>query len=75
MVLANTVLGLELCSSYRITQETPHDEILWETVVDRNDIDHHLLQYNRDFFVRHRVITMRTRRYSQRLNIFKSFFS
>jgi hypothetical protein len=50
MVPANTALDSELRSSYRITQETSNDEILWETVVDRNDIDHHLLQYNRDSF-------------------------
>ena len=37
-------------SSYRITQDTPIDEISWETVVDRTAIDRHLLQYNRDSF-------------------------
>jgi hypothetical protein len=50
MVPKNTDLDSEFYSSYRLTQETPIEEVLWETVVDRHEIDRHLLQYNRDSF-------------------------
>ena len=50
LVPHRTDLDSAASSSYRITQDTPPDEILWETVVDQDSIDRHLLQYNRDSF-------------------------
>lgn len=50
MVPSNTSMTSSIESAYRITQDTSSDDILWETVVTREDIDRHLLQYNRDSF-------------------------
>ena len=50
LVPHSTDLDFSESSSYRITQETSPDDISWETVVDRNAIDRHLLQYNRESF-------------------------
>ena len=49
-VPSTTDLDSTSLSSYRITQDTPLEDILWETVIDRTEIDRHLLQYNRDSF-------------------------
>ena len=35
---------------YHLLQETPDDQLLWETVVEREQIERHLLDYNRDSF-------------------------
>ena len=35
---------------YHLLQDTPADQLLWETVVDRDQIERHLLDYNRDSF-------------------------
>ena len=43
-------LDSDLRSSYRITQEPHVNDIQWETIIDREQIDRHLLQYNRDSF-------------------------
>ncbi len=50
LVPTNTSLDSDTESSYHITQNTPTEDILWETIVDREQIDHHLLKYNRDSF-------------------------
>lgn len=50
LVPSNTSLDSDHLSSYRITQDTPNEDILWTTVVTREQIDRHLLQYNRDSF-------------------------
>jgi hypothetical protein len=50
LVLSNTSLDSEHLSSYRITQDTSIEDILWTTVVTKEDIDRHLLLYNRDSF-------------------------
>jgi hypothetical protein len=35
---------------YDIANSTPHDDLLWHTVISKHDIEQHLLQYNRDAF-------------------------
>jgi hypothetical protein len=50
MVPKNTSLASDNHSSYKITQSAPSEEILWETIVDRDEIDQHILHYNRDSF-------------------------
>jgi hypothetical protein len=50
LVPTNTMLDLDHSSSYRITQESSIETIQWETIIDRDQIDRHLLQYNRDSF-------------------------
>jgi hypothetical protein len=50
LVPTDTSLDSDTHSSYHLTQNTPIDDILWETIVDREEIDRHLLQYNRDSF-------------------------
>ena len=37
-------------SSYKITQATDPSSILWETIVSREEMERHILQYNRDSF-------------------------
>ena len=37
-------------SSYKITQTTDPSSILWETIVSRDEMERHILQYNRDSF-------------------------
>ena len=36
--------------TYRLLQETPADDLIWETVVERDQIERHLLDYNRESF-------------------------
>jgi hypothetical protein len=50
MVPANTSFASDSHSSYNVTQNTTLDNILWETVVTREEIERHLLHYNRDSF-------------------------
>ena len=35
---------------YHLLQETPAEELLWETIVERDQIERHLLEYNRASF-------------------------
>ena len=35
---------------YQLLQETEPEDLLWETIVDREDIERHLLTYNRESF-------------------------
>lgn len=50
MVPANTSLASESHLAYNITQHTPTEGILWETLVKQEEIERHLLHYNRDSF-------------------------
>jgi hypothetical protein len=36
--------------TYQILQDTDPEDLIWETIVDREDIERHLLSYNRDSF-------------------------
>lgn len=50
IVPSNTSFDSDTHSAYQIIQDTPSEDILWETIVTREEIDRHLLQYNRDSF-------------------------
>ena len=51
LVLSNTSLESAIYLSHRITQDTPSEDFLWETIVTREEIDRHLLQYNPESFL------------------------
>ena len=40
----------EMDSTYLTIQETPLEDIVWDTVFDRSDIEKHIAKYNRDSF-------------------------
>ena len=51
MIPSNDDFNPDLDSAYRYLQEeTQHDSMLWETIIDRPELERHILNYNQESF-------------------------